>query len=239
MPATCSAQGVDAFACSRCPERNDTATALLGHDYTAVVTPPTCTAGGFTTHTCARCENILTDTLTARRGHWYGDWSPDGDGTHSADCVRGGCAHRKKVQCSPQEYQLNGKTITLCPVCGGTSTGEPLLPVEGAGAEALTGVLPRGEFILRQGALGDGTGLLSISFEQAGILMQPEGIMRYSLPAGEFSGYTFRLIGADGSADDLPFTLSGSVLTFELDFTPEAGMVAFPAVLIQLIPPGG
>ena len=237
IPAACTAQGLKAYTCSRCPEHDDITTTALGHDDIAVVTPPTCTAGGFTTHTCARCGDSYTDSFTPRLSHWYGDWTPDGEGTHSADCVREGCTHHKTVTCSPQEYQVNRKTLTLCSVCGGTSSGERLLPVDGAGAQAVTKTLPRGDLTLRRGTLGDGTELLSIAFEHAANLEQPTGKVRFSLPADAFLGYSFRLIKADGSADDIPYTLHNGVLTFELDFTPVAGTAPSPAVLIQLIPP--
>ena len=237
VPAACTTAGVEAYSCSRCPAQDDIITPALGHAYNAVVTPPTCTAGGFTTHTCARCGDSYTDAFTPRLSHWYGDWTPDGDGTHSADCVREGCTHHKTVTCSPQDYFLNGKTVALCSVCGGTSSGERLLPVDGAGAQAVTKTLPRGELTLRRGTLGDGTELLSVAFEHAANLEQPTGKVRFSLPADAFLGYTFRLIKADGSADDIPYTLHNGVLTFELDFTPVAGTAPSPAMLIQLIPP--
>jgi len=109
--------------------------------------------------------------------------------------------------------------------------------MEDAGVQAVTNTLPRGELTLRRGALKDGTELISLAFEQAAILKLPEGKVRFSLPANAFSGYSFRWIKADGSAEDISFTLNNGVLTFELDFTPVAGTAPSPAVLIQLIPP--
>jgi hypothetical protein len=111
--------------------------------------------------------------------------------------------------------------------------------VEDAGAEAVTNTLPRGELTLRRGALKDGTELISLAFEQAANLQLPAGKVRFSLPVDAFLGYAFRLIKADGSVDDITYSISNGILTFELDFTPVTGATPSPAVLIQLIPDAG
>ena len=56
-----------------------------GHDYRTQTIAPTCTRGGYTETSCANCNDAQIDHRTARLGHWYGEWSPNSEETHTAE----------------------------------------------------------------------------------------------------------------------------------------------------------
>ncbi len=233
--ATCTADGTKTATCDRCTATDTRAVpgSALGHKYKTVLTSPTCTKGGYTTHTCTRCSDSYVSDKTAARGHWYGAWTASGDGTHAADCLRDGCKHTSKTQCTSVSCLLDGTEITLCPVCGEVSTGKGLLPVENATAQAVTQTLPRGELVLLCGALGDGTQIIVASFEYAGKPEQPTGVVKITLPEGALDGYNLLLIHEDGTETAVPCAVEDGLLTFELDFASEESA---PALLIRLAP---
>ena len=67
---TCTAIGWDAYVtCSRCDYTTCVEKAVLGHNYTSVVTAPTCTADGYTTHTCSKCNDTYVDSYVDALGH--------------------------------------------------------------------------------------------------------------------------------------------------------------------------
>ena len=185
--------------------------------------------------TVSFCEDSYTDAVIPSCGHWYGEWSPNGDGTHSADCRREGCNHTGKVECETFEYRLlfadaEDYAFELCPVCGEVSDGARLTLIEEAKAAAQR--LPRGELVLRIGDLQNGERMLSVGFEYDGRLTQPTGQVEISLPAALLDGYALMLLDADGAETALPHTLNGDKATFTLDFTADEG----PALAFRLIP---
>lgn len=75
-------------------------------------------------------------------------------------CQRTGCEHTRTVACESFAWRLfageAAYDFAFCPVCGEVNDGTHLSWVEEAGAEALTKNLPRGEIVLRVGALANG-----------------------------------------------------------------------------------
>ncbi len=233
---TCTSAGLEAYTCSNCGQHDDVTLPMLGHDYLPIVTEPACTSDGYTTHTCSRCGDSYTDNHTKKRGHWFGKWIPQGDGTHTADCIREGCSYTKTAPCRQQTYTVNEEEISFCPICGETPTGECLQMIRDANTKAITNTLPNGELIVRRGILPNGTRFVSIAFERSGDLKQPEGRVQFTLPLKAFEGYSLKLLNPDGSLMDVPGIITEEGLTFELDFTPLPGSVSLPTALIQLFP---
>ena len=232
---TCTEIGWEAYdACSRCDYTTYQELDALGHAYETRTVQPTCTKKGHTLHTCTRCKASYTDAVVSSRGHWYGEWSPNGDATSSAACRRNGCRHTGTALCEPLACRLLLKDaetydFTLCPVCGEVSDGARLTLIEEAKATAQR--LPRGELVLRIGDLQNGERVLSVGFESGGRLTQPTGQVKISLPAALLDGYALMLLDADGVETALPHTLNGDEATFTLDFTTNGG----PAMALRLI----
>lgn len=108
---------------------------------------PTCEKGGYTRYTCSRCEDTYTENPVNKLLHWYGEWTPNGDDTHSADCRRNGCKHTGKTDCQKFEFQVEeNESLIFCPVCGNVKNGERLELIEKALATAVTGKLPAGKW---------------------------------------------------------------------------------------------
>ena len=235
---TCTKKGWNAYdACGRegCGYTTYQELDALGHSYEARTVQPTCTKKGYTLHTCVRCKDRYTDAVVSSRGHWYGEWSPNGDTTSSADCRRNGCKHTGKVPCEPLACRLllrdaEAYDFTLCPVCGETGNGARLTLIEEARATAQR--LPRGKLTLRIGDLQNGERVLSVGFEYGGKLTQPTGQMEITLPAALLDGYALMLLDADGAETALSHTLNGGEATFALDFAADES----PALVLRLIP---
>ena len=237
---TCTAIGWEAYeTCSRCDLTTYKELAALGHSYRAVTTAPTCTRAGYTTHTCTRCRASYRDGAVAALGHWYGEWTPNADGTSTAECRRG-CGRARTVDCASVGCLLGAGDaaleVTLCPVCGETGDGAPLALVE-ALAEALTEELPAGEVVVRMGALAGGETLMSVAFEHGGALTQPTGQVRITLPAALMEGYTLSLLGEDGTETELLYEVTQAdgeetLASFVVDYTDALS----PVRVIRLVP---
>ena len=201
-----------------------------GHDYTEKVVKPTCGKGGYTLHTCKKCNDSYKDHQTKTLLHWYGEWTSNGDGTHSATCKRKDCKHVGKTECAIVEFKQDEATRTLCPVCGNVSDGTHLALVEEVTAEGEH--LPYGELVLRMGETANGNTLLSVCFEVSGKLTQPKGEVKITMPAELLNGVTLALLNADDTEIDLPYIMEGENAVFTLDFTD----AEIPTALIRLIP---
>ena len=222
---------IDSADCDVCGKTLE----ALGHDYKAEVTKPTCTTDGYTRYTCINCNDTYTADVVKKLSHWYGEWSPNADGTHSAACKRAKCRYTAERACQPISYTLPVEApvvFTLCPVCGEADDGTRLALVK-AKAKAVTKRLPSGEIVLRMGEAATGDILLSAGFEYAGRLTQPRGQVEITLPAELLNGYTLSLLNADGTEADLPFTVNGETVSFTLNFEvqPET-----PTMLLRLVP---
>ena len=181
---------------------------------------------------CSRCSYTTLQELLPKLVHWYGEWSPNADSTHSATCRRG-CGDERTVACASCTYQLGAgdaaAAITLCPVCGNVSDGTRLTLAENAAAAALTCALPSGELVARMGTLQSGETIVSIAFEIGGKLTQPIGQVKLTLPAEVLEGYTLSLLAEDGTEAELTDVQDGS---FVLDFSGASS----PVRVIRLVP---
>ena len=228
---TCTETGWEEYdTCSRCDYTTKVEIPAAGHDYTEKVVKPTCGKGGYTLHTCKKCNDSYKDHQTKTLLHWYGEWTSNGDGTHSAACKREDCKHVSKTECAIVEFKQDEATRTLCPVCGNVSDGTHLALVEEVKAEGEH--LPYGELVLRMGETANGNTLLSVCFEVSGKLTRPKGEVKITLPAELLNGVTLALLNADDTEIDLPYIVEGENAVFTLDFTD----AEIPTALIRLIP---
>ena len=230
---TCTEIGWNEYdACQRegCTYTTKVEIPAPGHDYTEKVVKPTCGKGGYTLHTCKKCNDSYKDHQTKTLLHWYGEWTSNGDGTHSATCKRKDCKHVGKTECAIVEFKQDEATRTLCPVCGNVSDGTHLALVEEVTAEGEH--LPYGEPVLRMGETANGNTLLSVCFEVSGKLTQPKGEVKITMPAELLNGVTLALLNADDTEIDLPYIVEGENAVFTLDFTD----AEIPTALIRLIP---
>ena len=230
---TCTEIGWNEYdACQRegCDYTTKVEIPAPGHDYTEKVIKPTCGKGGYTLHTCKKCNDSYKDHQTKTLLHWYGEWTSNGDGTHSATCKRKDCKHVGKTECAIVEFKQDEATRTLCPVCGNVSDGTHLALVEEVTAEGEH--LPYGELVLRMGETANGNTLLSVCFEVSGKLTRPKGEVKITMPAELLNGGTLALLNADDTEIDLPYIVEGENAVFTLDFTD----AEIPTALIRLIP---
>lgn len=230
---TCTEIGWNEYdACQRegCDYTTKVEIPAPGHDYTEKVVKPTCGKGGYTLHTCKKCNDSYKDHQTKTLLHWYGEWTSNGDGTHSATCKRKDCKHVGKTECAIVEFKQDEATRTLCPVCGNVSDGTHLALVEEVKAEGEH--LPYGELVLRMGETANGNTLLSVCFEASGKLTRPKGEVKITMPAELLNGVTLALLNADDTEIDLPYIVEGENAVFTLDFTD----AEIPTALIRLIP---
>ena len=228
---TCTEIGWGEYdTCSRCDYTTKVEIPALEHDYTEKVVKPTCEKVGYTLHTCKKCQDSYKDQQTKKLLHWYGEWTNNGDGTHSAACKREDCKRVGKTECAIVEFKQDEATRTLCPVCGNVSDGTHLALVEKVKAEGEH--LPYGELVLRMGEMANGNTLLSVCFEVSGKLTRPKGEVKITLPAELLNGVTLALLNADGTEIDLPYIIEGENAVFTLDFTD----AEIPTVLIRLMP---
>ena len=228
---TCTETGWEEYdTCSRCDYTTKVEIPAPGHDYTEKVVKPTCGKGGYTLHTCKKCNDSYKDHQTKTLLHWYGEWTSNGDGTHSATCKRKDCKHVGKTECAIVEFKQDEATRTLCPVCGNVSDGTHLALVEEVKAEGEH--LPYGELVLHMGETANGNTLLSVCFEVSGKLTRPKGEVKIMLPAELLNGVTLALLNADDTEIDLPYIVEGENAVFTLDFTD----AEIPTALIRLIP---
>ena len=230
---TCTEIGWNEYdACQRegCDYTTKVEIPAPGHDYTEKVVKPTCEKVGYTLHTCKNCNDSYKDHQTKTLLHWYGEWTSNGDGTHSATCKRKDCKHVSKTECAIVEFKQDEATRTLCPVCGNVSDSTHLALVEEVKAEGEH--LPYGELVLRMGETANGNTLLSVCFEVSGKLTRPKGEVKITLPAELLNGVTLALVNADGTEIDLPYIIEGENAVFTLDFTD----AEIPTALIRLMP---
>ena len=227
---TCTEVGWEAYdACSRCDYTTYVELPALGHDYQEEVIPRTCEQDGFTLHSCLRCGDDYTDNMIGYLGHWYGEWTANGDGTQRAECLRGGCHHEKTVDC--EIIELPALNISLCPVCGTVSDGsKPALA--NASVKIISGRIPYGEPLLRLGALQGGERLLTVGYVYGGQLSKASCQVKITLPAGLLAGYTLSLLNADGTETAVDCTVDGDSAVFTLDFAQSQ----HDALLLRLIP---
>ena len=225
--ATCTEIGWEAYdTCSHCDYTTYVELPALGHDYQDEIIPRTCEDDGYTLHTCTRCADCYADTIIPHCGHWYGEWTANGDGTQRAECLRGGCHHEKTVDC--EIIELPALNISLCPVCGTASDGsKPALA--NASVKIISGRIPHGEALLRVGTLANGEKLLTVGYVYGGQLSKASCQVKITLPAELVNGYTLSLLNADGTETAVDCTVDGDFAVFTLTF-------AQPLLAVRLTP---
>ena len=225
--AACTEIGWEAYdTCSHCDYTTYVELPALGHDYQAEIIPRTCEDDGYTLHTCTRCADRYADTIVPHCGHWYGEWTANGDGTQRAECLRGGCHHEKTVDC--EIIELPVLNISLCPVCGTASDGSKLA-LANASVKIISGRIPHGEALLRVGTLANGEKLLTVGYVYGGQLSKASCQVKITLPAGLVNGYTLSLLNADGTETPLEYALEGDSAVLTLTF-------AQPTLAVRLTP---
>lgn len=223
-PATCTTPA----SCREC-DASYGSTDPNAHDLITIDAQlPSCSATGWDVYTiCQRdgCD-YTSFVLRSKLVHWYAEWMPNADATHTAPCKRG-CGYEHKVLCTPYTVALShaGAEITLCPVCGKVSDGSRLALVENVDAKGET--LPAGEAVVRMGALAGGDMLLSVAFELGGELMQPTGEVTITLPDTSLDGYAIYLLCEDGTELALD-----AVYPIVLDFD----TITSPVRVLRLVP---
>ncbi len=184
IPPTCTRDGLTAGShCSRCQEAltAQNTVARLGHQPVEdAAVAATCTRDGLTAGShCSRCQEALTaQNSVSSLGHWYTEWTPNGNGTHTASCMRSDCTFNSTVDCVQINDRIHETDVTFCPICGEASDGVHLSLVEGARVQADR--MPAGELIVRQRE-----GLTSICFVRSGKLSRPYAPATILLPNGE------------------------------------------------------
>ena len=225
--ATCTEIGWKAYdTCSRCDYTTYVELPALGHDYQAEIIPRTCEDDGYTLHTCSRCADSYADTIVPHCGHWYGEWSANGDGAHAAACLRGGCHYEKTVDC--EIIELPSLNVSLCPVCGTVSDGSKLA-LTSASVKIISGRIPHGEALLRVGTLASGEKLLTVGYVYGGQLSKASCQVKITLPAELLNGYNLSLLNADGTETPVDCTIDGDSTVFTLTF-------AQPLLAVHLVP---
>ena len=146
-----------------------------------------------------RCGGTLIICPGTEHGHSFRCWSPNGDGTHSSQCVVQGCTHKNTVKCEYVQLEVGGQVLELCPICGDVrGEGARVLPVECS----LTSLNPRGWVGHPQVFVGemDGYVFVSACYEKAG-RTAPSNELRISasIPADTMQGLT--LVGLGGISD--------------------------------------
>ena len=190
IPPTCTRDGLTAGShCSRCQEvlTAQNTVARLGHQRVEdAAVAATCTRDGLTAGShCGRCQEVLTaQNSVSSLGHWYTEWTPNGNGTHTASCMRSDCTFNSTVDCVQINDRIHETDITFCPICGEASDGIHLPLVESARVQADR--LPMGELIVRQRE-----GLTSICFVRSGKLSRPYAPATILLPNGESVRFDF------------------------------------------------
>ena len=227
-PATCTDDGWNAYeTCENCAYTTFKLIPAFGHSYAKQTVEPTCTKDGYTLYTCADCSDTYTTDIVKKLYHWFGEWSPNEDDTHSAHCRRKGCKYVVKVDCQRFEFPVNDESLILCPVCGTVENGERLERIAKATAKIVTGKRPKGELIVRTNGA-----FLSVAYEYAGKISEAAAQIQITLPADALNGMKPVLISLDGTETALPFEAAGDKITFTLDFAePE-----IPVFLIRLVP---
>ena len=183
-PPTCTRDGLTAGShCSRCQEvlTAQNTVARLGHQPVEdAAVAATCMRDGLTAGShCSRCQEVLTaQNSVSSLGHWYTEWTPNGNGTHTASCMRSDCTFNSTVDCVQINDRIHETDITFCPICGEASDGIHLPLVESARVQADR--LPMGELVVRQRE-----GLTSICFVRSGKLSRPYTPATILLPNGE------------------------------------------------------
>lgn len=238
IPATCMSDGwTEEKQCSGCGKTLVEQEVIPATGHTVVVdaaVPATCTETGVTEGShCSECgEVFVAQQITPALLHWYGEWTGNGDGTHSADCQRDGCAHVGHVDCTAYEVNATAGEAedirTVCPVCG-EYADTAFDMVAAATVSAVEKSLPRGEAVVR-GMKAPFDGALyafTVVHEYSGKAQAYKGAVAVTLPL-DAQAAEAKLVRVDvapateGTAraevwTEIAYTCENGTLTFETD----------------------
>ena len=134
--ATCTQTGLTQGShCAVCNAPLTARRTIPAHGHRLVPIPAvraTCTTlGSREGSRCTVCNDTFPGAVIRYKSHWYGPWTSNGDGTHSAVCRNRGCDAKKTVACQYVEAVLDGHLMRICPVCGNTTIVLDIDPDEG------------------------------------------------------------------------------------------------------------
>ena len=181
--ANCTSVGTRTATCSRCTATDTQPGEGVAPNHNVVsdpAIPPTCTRDGLTAGShCSRCQEVLAaQNSVSSLGHWYTEWTPNGNGTHTASFMRSDCTFNSTVDCVQINDRIHETDISFCPICGEASDGIHLPLVESARVQ--TDRMPAGELVVHQRE-----GLTSICFVRSSKLSRPYAPATILLPNGE------------------------------------------------------
>ena len=107
---TCTEEGVQTYACTRCTEQRTEPIAALGHtwDEGKQTKAPTCTEEGVRTYTCTVCDAPRTEPIATVGHEWSEAWQYD-PSDHWHPCLYGCTAQRDAAS-----HTFDGRTCTVC-----------------------------------------------------------------------------------------------------------------------------
>ena len=149
----------------------------------------------------------------------YGPWSPDDAGRHTARCRR--CDRASAVDCvliAVAQADPDAEPVFLCPICGRREGGAALIAVPDAAAE---GAVPGGDLVVFVSPEGEAVRWLTVAFEVGGRLVQPDGEMTVTLPAGALEGVGLALVAPNGEQTPIACEADGEAMSFTLNFAPD------------------
>lgn len=185
------------------------------HSNMTLKVPAFCGEEGVTLETCVSCG--VTSRAYNREpanSHWFGEWHPESDGTHTAACKRRGCEGTKTVACEVQHTVMpDGSKTQVCPVCGIVSTGERLMLVEATWENR--GYYPvYGDLTVRVGELKNGQKLMTACYELGGVLRAPKNKVRVTVAD---MSHVMNLLDAQGNITELDVKHENGKAIFELE----------------------
>ena len=234
VPAACLQPGLTQGShCSVCKTvlAAQQALSATGHDYVKTYSPASCASGGTTTFTCRVCGATTIGEETRRLVHWYGAWTLNGDGTHSAFCRRANCGHATTANCAYIELDMDGHSLRVCPVCGDAS-GAFFSALQGADAAGMDGgARARGELAVFAAEAPFGEDSLSIpglpedkgrvlyaftaGFEFAGLPEPFKGKVSISIPLEGLPDFMLVRLDESGTWVETPYAFQNGILRFE------------------------
>ena len=211
----------------------------LGHDYRAEATTPG-SASGEVRYRCARCGDIYTVEMD----HQYGEWTDNGDGTHSVACPHDGCGYVATVECARYELTVDEVPVGVCPICGKFGDARCRIIGEAMCEPIDEAPLPEGELLVRGLDLPMGEEAVAIAgledevvpvysftfvFASDGQVVDLNAAVRLRVPMELDGGFRLlRLDVPDDATDDAPddaeerwteltYVYADGVLDFETD----------------------
>ena len=129
--------------------------------------------------------------------------------------------------------------MTYCPVCGWNDSGIIFTQIENAKIRGISAPLPDGKLVALQATLANGDEVILIAFENEGGLLEHNGTVRVTLPAGSLpKGARFILVDANGESIEIPVDFFGSIVFFDLNFASVDGRSPVLLVAIHVVNDG-